>query len=659
MIIACEKCQTRLKVGDEKFAAGPIRVRCSKCNHVFLANGPNAAGASPSPLGAPFGAGPLGPNPLVAHAATTAPPAVGTPGPITGMFSMGAANLPQPAVQAAGIFKPPPPQETLRINHVPPGASSSPPGFSAMPPPPGFGPPPSLPPTTTANAFGQNPLSQPPSASLPATQVVGKGGAPPADDPFRGLDQFGRRPTPRPQTPPAQSIDPFAPKPTPRPVNDPFGNAPTVALGAQGQPPRIGAVDPFGLGQPPTPPARAPTPAASASPFGGPKSDPFAGLTSSSSSSPPSTTPMPRSPTRDPFAGLPPASSSVPVDPFAQLSSPPSHASSSAAASAAALPDPFSSTEPFDPQALMTTAPSSPPQSALPDPFGMSPPPPIPSEGAIGANAQQETGAWSPPQSSPSHSSSPPAPPPDDPFAGLDAEIGAADAQSLFDAPNGAAVGGDGEQAGSPGMVAMPASAQRSEAARPAANASTFQAPPPTTGADMKKVRRAEATQRVKEIAWAALQSLLFVAFVVVAVVLARGGRVDDLLRGDVRAAFSGERVKDGLSVEGVHVARRTLPSGIDVVVVTGVVVNTGAQVPAARVDVRFGDGPWNSGWAWSGIDGVDVDALKDAPDAAPLSMRPPKSAVVAPGDRAPFVVVAPAPAEGLKAYVAVTAAKS
>ena len=62
MIIACEKCQTRFKVGDEKFAAGPIRVRCSKCNHVFLANGPNAAGASPSPLGAPFGAGPLGPS---------------------------------------------------------------------------------------------------------------------------------------------------------------------------------------------------------------------------------------------------------------------------------------------------------------------------------------------------------------------------------------------------------------------------------------------------------------------------------------------------------------------------------------------------------------------------------------------------------------------
>lgn len=178
----------------------------------------------------------------------------------------------------------------------------------------------------------------------------------------------------------------------------------------------------------------------------------------------------------------------------------------------------------------------------------------------------------------------------------------------------------------------------------------------------MVKLRRLETVQRVKEIAWAAAQGLLFFAFLVVAVVLGRGGSLERLVQGDVSGAFAGAAPASGLGIEDTRVSRRLLASGTAIVVVTGIVQNkTGQNVQAARVDVRFGEGDAledatvpiaASGWAWSSVDGVDVDALADASSAPALSLRPPKSSSLAPGDRAPFVVLAPAPPEGTRVRI-------
>src|SRR5687767_8689097 len=49
VIIQCQQCNTRFKVGDDKLAGGPIRVRCSKCNFVFMASKDAATTTLPQP----------------------------------------------------------------------------------------------------------------------------------------------------------------------------------------------------------------------------------------------------------------------------------------------------------------------------------------------------------------------------------------------------------------------------------------------------------------------------------------------------------------------------------------------------------------------------------------------------------------------------------
>jgi hypothetical protein len=176
-----------------------------------------------------------------------------------------------------------------------------------------------------------------------------------------------------------------------------------------------------------------------------------------------------------------------------------------------------------------------------------------------------------------------------------------------------------------------------------------------------------DRAQRVKEFAWAGAQGVLFLSFLVVAVVLGRGGTAADLIH-ELRDVLAPTDASTGaLAVEEVRVTRRALAStgAGAVVIVTGTVRNGSATpVPGARVEVHFVDAggddpraPPAFGWAWSDIDGVDIDALVDAPAAQALSQRSPRSASLAPGDRASFVVVAPAPAEGARATVTVTAA--
>jgi hypothetical protein len=441
-----------------------------------------------------------------------------------------------------------------------------------------------LPATTIAPlpSFANNPLMQPSSASLPPTAVNAKPDLAP-EDPFRGLDTFGdlagsRRPQGGPTPPPksasthapphAPTHDPFSARPglgaTPTPMpstpsglprtsSDPFSNAGTVGA----TPRALAGPDPFGFGAPAAPPPpRAPTPGLSkADPFAGlgaPAPDPFAGLAPA------------RTPTKDPFAGLATTSPPVP-DPFAAAAFPASSHGSSPSAfpgsshgsspsafpgsshgsspsafppstsppSPSAFPDPFSSTEPFDPQSLFgagasslpsasSSSPPPPPQAEpMSDPFGASSAPPSPANGALSAGGMDGFDAS----------------PANDPFDGLE------------DVSADVTVDESGEPPPepSPGMVAAPASAVRRDVA-PASNSATFASPPPTTGADMRKLRRLETSQRVREVAWAAAQIVLLVAFIAVAVIVARGGRLEDVMKGDVRAALGGPRA---------HVARR------------------------------------------------------------------------------------------------------
>ncbi|MEW5854204.1 MAG: zinc-ribbon domain-containing protein, partial [Myxococcota bacterium] len=90
MIVACEKCQTRFRVADEKLTPQGLRVRCSKCSHIFsvmpspeetlgpapaAAPAPWAADPFSSPMPAPFGAAAANPFAAPSTPAPSAPPA--------------------------------------------------------------------------------------------------------------------------------------------------------------------------------------------------------------------------------------------------------------------------------------------------------------------------------------------------------------------------------------------------------------------------------------------------------------------------------------------------------------------------------------------------------------------------------------------------------
>lgn len=367
-------------------------------------------------------------------------------------------------------------------------------------------------------------------------------------------------------------------------------------------------------------------PSTGTDPFGpnaGGVPDPF-GLSALSSPPPP-----PPAPASDPFsAGAVPSATDLfgpgarpATDPFG---APPTGAS----APPAPVVDPFAA---IDSSAVLSSTPVAAPFAA----------------------AFAAPSAAAPPPEAPLAAPSPPSPPPsdgsEDPFAGIDSD---ADARGLFDAPTKP-----------PAAAPAPAAPTTSAAPSPApARASTPPAPaaPPSTGADMARVRRLESLQRARGVLWAAAQAVLFAAFLVVAVILGRGGDVEALLTGDIAAAFGGRPDGVTFALDEVRVARRTQTNGVAFAVVTGFVTNRGMDsVPGARVDVRFGDDARvASGWAWSDVDGLDFRGLADAPEALALSARPPKSSPLAPGERAPFVVIAPAPPEDARARIDVVAVK-
>ena len=54
MRVTCSRCQTRYEVPDEKLSRGAVRIRCSRCGHLFVAKRRSAAAPPPpEPPGAP------------------------------------------------------------------------------------------------------------------------------------------------------------------------------------------------------------------------------------------------------------------------------------------------------------------------------------------------------------------------------------------------------------------------------------------------------------------------------------------------------------------------------------------------------------------------------------------------------------------------------
>lgn len=549
VIITCEQCQTRFKVPDEKLGAGPVRMRCSKCNHVFTASlastPPTAAsdpfaglpqkGAPTMPWGMPAAqVAPQASTPtLTFGASTTAPP---SPSPSA-----------TPRAPAAGPTK----TLTFAASTVSP-ASSEPPSFAA--------PAPSAQPTSTL-PFGM-----------------------PAVDPFAALN-----PRTKTESFGAASADPFSQQVT-------RVAAPSLPPEAFREPARE-STDPFAqLGKPPP-------------------ADPFAALTKPS----------------DPFAstsGAPFGKAGTPSDPFAALGKAPPP------------PDPFAGRPPS-----VDLAPGAPTQAFDAGP-GANPFIAAPSSDPFAA---LQTGAGAPTDSGAPRATTPPTLPEEsDPFAGI--EMGDdvdANRAALFGAP-------PAPTSSPPPMLSSPPTSQP-PTTLPPAPAPTPEAPPTTPWTTrFAPVGRA---------ALAAVQGTLFVVFLVVAVVLGRGGSLAPLLDLDFAGALGGDERGATLLAHDVSVARRGVAGGDDVIVVTGVVHHRGDEpYPGVRIDVRFDDvdAVAGSGWAWSELDGqvllgqsgsAAIDALLAA------STTPPKAPRVVPGDHAPFALVVRAPPEGTRVRVTAVAA--
>ena len=539
MIITCERCATRFKVPDDKLAGRPVRMRCSKCNHVFL--------AEPAAVVAEAGVAPPAPAPLPPSFATTLPPSFlssSVPAPVSGPVAVfGAARAPSHDPFSA-LGSPPARIDPFAV--ITPSAAPSP---SRPDPFAGLG---------VAVSSGHDPFASlgapgTPAPFMPTSRKV-------TNDPFAGLGL--------PVTPPrAASRDPFsgiAPAPVPMPA--PFGNVTS-------SPPAVARPDPF-ASVPPSPPA----PTTQPDPFGTPgmpRSDPFSAASVPDSDPFAAAMSQPRRPMADPFAMMsqPPQQA---VDPFAAITSPPTAVSL----------DPFA-------------------EPAVADPFRASrtrtPPPPAPDDE-------------------------------EDPFGRLD-DVGAsydADARSsLFGltAPTPPTT-----PHGWGGAPAAPSSA-------PSGLSLATPPPAPLQTPQPRGSRFIPALHAALNV----LQVLLFVVFVIVAVVLARGGSPLALLSGDLGGAF--ESTNDvTLRVDHLDIAWRTGGGG-GLLVVTGTIHHGGdAPLPSIVVEVSADGTVIGNGFAWSDIDAFAVASVASAQDVAALQARRPKSPRVAPGDDAPFVIVAPAP---------------
>ena len=245
MIIQCPKCETKFRVPDAKVASAGVKVRCSKCAHLFVVR-KDLHNEIPSPKP------PIPTSPTLG----SGPPAVMGPGP----DSPGPSGLDAPAAAPLEAFSPPeeegpapsgiqdpfdwsgadfssgepplqPPGQTDVDPFLGPGAPRfgsgvEPPPFPSGPPPPPSGPPP-LPPRGPSAPFSEglapsedaddeSSLRFPPPPALtndlepepegdwaeiepPPREAVG-------DDPFQVLDEASLPPSPSVESTPVPPV---------------------------------------------------------------------------------------------------------------------------------------------------------------------------------------------------------------------------------------------------------------------------------------------------------------------------------------------------------------------------------------------------------------------------------------------------------------------
>ena len=150
------------------------------------------------------------------------------------------------------------------------------------------------------------------------------------------------------------------------------------------------------------------------------------------------------------------------------------------------------------------------------------------------------------------------------------------------------------------------------------------------------------------------VQGLFFAAFLVVAVVLGRDGSLESLRTLDPGQPFGGG-VHTPLHIVDLAISQRRVPAGFDVALIAGVVVNDGdVSQGGVRIEASFEDGAKASGWAFSDVtaltllDSTTIEALLET------GARRPKSPTLAPGARAPFVILARVPAQGSSVALAI-----
>lgn len=249
MIATCNACQTRFRVADDKVGPRGVKVRCSKCQTIFLVLPPPAAPAAPPASAAPAdpfarqGSGPAG-----APADPFAPPppapradpfaaASGPSAPLGAPFDpRQSAELPAPP---ADPFSSPSPQAAPGdpFTSPPPGAAAAPAGFDPFSAPEPLGleapeprpsPPPSHPGATDLDdLLGAAPARPGSSAPFDDSFAEGDlgGGAAAAEGSGLELDLPSRAPAPAPEPPPG-GTGPAEPAPPPVRAPAPARSAP-------------------------------------------------------------------------------------------------------------------------------------------------------------------------------------------------------------------------------------------------------------------------------------------------------------------------------------------------------------------------------------------------------------------------------------------------
>ncbi len=656
MIITCEHCQTRFKVPDEKLAQGPIRMRCGKCNHVFA-----AGAATGAPASGPTAAASSGPR-ADSTAASAAPSFGAAPAPSV-------RSMPT-APHAASALAAPLADPFATIGAAPAQASTA----RAAPSSPQdpfaqLAPRPPVDPFATL-APKANPALQPPAATSShgsADPFAALGKPPPPADlfggdsaPTFGVDALSSSGPANPfaaAAPKPRAVDPFAYVAS-KPSVDPFASLAGNSLPAKA----ASAADPFASLAPNARPSGPTAPSASVDPFAslGPKapSDPFASIAARPAADPftaiaskvPASDPFasiaqPARPSVDAFAAPPPPS----ADPFARQS-PPKSATPGIDIFAERPPPGF---DPFAIRPATSTAKSTtttdPFASSFPDPFApkaaaLAPAPtndrfavvaPTPSGAATSFPAPPIADPFAPAPSTKALSASSTAPPlpaeaarEDDSFASLGLEL---------DTPS--ALGAPGPSRAAPSNSLAPAerSPEPSSVAAAAVAVDVADGAPPAPSRRSVESARARAAPIFGAVA-VCCQVVLLTGSVVGAVLWGRGG---------IPVAAPGP------VVESMRLTRRHLPAGFDVVVVSGIVAQGTGAPSAVRVDALFEDGDKAAGWVRRNPSALAVADVVDVKELAALVGPDPGAPPLSPGERARFVIVAPAPPEGSAVSVA------